>query len=491
MDKKKSALPDEGTVRRKKATMAMAAGRMPYPQVFERPLRVVEARKKPPGTTGVTVGGRLMRIRTIGQLTFADVHDGSGRIQLQAQRSMAAEGYQAFLDLLDPGDFISVFGDLMTTKTGELTVAVQRWQLLAKALRPLPDKFHGLKDHELRYRKRYLDLLVNPEVRTLFQQRSRFITAFRRFLDSRGFLEVETPVLELIPGGAEAEPFVTHHRTLDIDLYLRISLELHLKRLLVGGLDRIYEIGKVFRNEGMSNEHLQEFTMLEFYQAYADYEDLQQFVQECYREVLQETFGMQQFEFQGKLLDFRKPWAAVDYTDGVRAACKVDVVKATDDELRRALARRKIAHEPSAGRGRLIDLLYKKTLRPSLLQPTLVINHPVAVSPLAKRHRDNPELTERITVVVAGSEVGNGFSELNDPLDQRQRFEQQVKLRAAGDAEAQMMDEDFVEALEHGMPPAAGFGVGIDRLFMLVTGQPSVRDVVLFPTMRPDAPKKI
>ncbi|MDO8559578.1 MAG: lysine--tRNA ligase [bacterium] len=491
MPEKKSTLPNEEAVRRKKAALATAAGRAPYPQIFDRPQSVAVVRKSPPGTPGVTVAGRLMRIRTIGQLTFADVHDGSGRIQLQAQRSMAQDGYQEFLDLLDPGDFISASGELMTTKTGELTVAVQRWQLLSKALRPLPDKYHGLKDHELRYRKRYLDLLVNPEVRKLFEQRSKFITAFRLFLDRRGFLEVETPVLELIPGGAEAEPFVTHHRTLGIDLYLRISLELHLKRLLVGGMDRIYEIGKVFRNEGMSSEHLQEFTELEFYQAYADYEDLQRTVQECYREVLQETFGTSEFACQGKTLDFHGPWAVVDYAAGVLAASKVDVVKASDDELRRALDRRKVAYEPSAGRGRLIDLLYKKTLRPTLFQPTLVINHPVAVSPLAKRHRDNPELTERITVVVAGSEVGNGFSELNDPLDQRQRFEQQAKLRAAGDTEAQMMDEDFVEALEHGMPPAAGFGVGIDRLFMLVTDQPSVRDVVLFPTMRPDGPKKI
>lgn len=488
---------DERGVRLQKLHGAMSAGMLPYPQVFERSPSIAEVlARRSVGDREVTIAGRLLRIRTIGKLVFADIHDGTAKMQIQIDGGRgvsavgdraggAANGFARFLEIIDPGDFVLVNGEYVLTKTKEKTILVRRFQLLAKALRPLPEKWHGLKDRELRYRKRYLDVLSNAEVRQLFELRTRFIGAFRRFLDGRGFLEVETPVLELVPGGADAEPFTTHHHTLGIDLYLRISLELHLKRLIVAGIPRVYEIGKVFRNEGMSTEHLQEFTMLEFYLAYADYEYLQQFVQECYRTVLQETFGTLRFTYQGKALDFAPPWKVVDYVASVRSATGVDVVQASERELRQAIKDSGAAVEPSVGRGRLIDVLYKKTVRPHLIEPTLLINHPVAVSPLAKRHRNDPHLTERITVVINGSEVGNGFSELNDPLDQRERFAQQAKLRAAGDREAQMTDEDFLEAIEHGMPPTAGFGVGIDRLYMLLTDQPSVRDVVLFPTMRP------
>ncbi|MDD5109655.1 MAG: lysine--tRNA ligase [Patescibacteria group bacterium] len=476
---------------------AVEFGINPYPQVFDRPQTIAGVlAKRQVGDREITIAGRLLRIRTIGKLVFADVHDGTAKMQIQIDGgrgvSLIGEGisgdtngFENFCALVDTGDFILVTGEYVLTKTQEKTILVRRFQLLAKALRPLPEKWHGLRDLELRYRKRYLDVLSNAAVRQLFEQRTRFIKSFRDFLDQHGFLEVETPVLEQVPGGAEAEPFVTHHRTLGVDFYLRISLELHLKRLLVAGYPRVYEIGKVFRNEGMSTEHLQEFTMLEFYLAYADYEFLQQFVQDCYRNVLQATFQTLRFTYQGKTLDFEPAWKVVDYVTVVREATGVDVLRATEDELRRAVGKSGGSADPGAGRGRLIDLLYKKTVRPNMVAPTLLINHPVAVSPLAKRHRDNPELTERITVVVNGSEVGNGFSELNDPLDQRDRFLQQAKLRAAGDREAQMTDEDFLEALEHGMPPTAGFGVGIDRLFMLATDQPSVRDVVLFPLMRP------
>ena len=329
--------------------------------------------------------------------------------------------------------------------------------------------------------------MTSAESRTLFERRSLFVRNFRQFFDARAFLEVETPVLELVPGGAEAEPFITHHNTLNLDLYLRISLELHLKRLIVDGFDRVYEIGKVFSNEGMSTEHLQEFTELEFYLAYTDFEQLMVFVEECYRWVIEQTFSSLTVTYQNTHLDFGKKWHEIDYVKALEDEVGFNVTEVDEKTLRSALERRQVPGDRTVGRGRLIDLLFKKALRPKLLQPTIVKNHPVDVSPLAKRHRDNPSLTERITVVVAGCEVGNGFSELNDPIDQRERFVQQAKLRAAGDREAHMLDEDFLEALEHGMPPTAGFGVGIDRLFMLLTDQPSIRDVIFFPIMRPDA----
>lgn len=507
MPAKKSAhVPSEPDVRREKIAKITQHGIQPYPQVFAPPTPIAEVLTQEAGAR-VRVAGRVMRIRHMGKLVFADVVDGTQRlgghssskvqIQISGDKPASVGGaagknqptYNAFTtfhEFVDPGDFVLVEGMFGASKTKEKTVFVEKLQLLAKALQPLPEKFHGLQDQELRYRKRYLDLLTNPETRRLFEQRSLFIRNFRKFLDGEGFLEVETPVLELVPGGADAEPFKTHHHTLDLDLYLRISLELHLKRLLVGGMDRVYEIGKVFRNEGMSTEHLQEFTELEFYQAYADYEQLIGLVERCYRWVFQHTFQKLTFAHKNQVINFEKKWQVVDYVEALRDEIGFSVIEADDKKLRSALQGLAVPFEPAIGRGRMIDLLYKKTLRPKLFQPTILKNHPVAVSPLAKRHRDNPELTERISVVVAGSEVGNGFSELNDPIDQRQRFEQQAKLRAAGDREAQMTDEDFLAALEHGMPPAAGFGVGIDRLFMLLIDQPSIRDVVLFPTMRPE-----
>lgn len=479
-------IPDEREVRRRKVARWRERNVNPYPAKFSRSHTIAEAMRQPAGTS-VALAGRLLTIRPMGLLTFAHLQDSSGTMQIQLVADQLAPGnaYQWFVDLVDRGDFVGVHGQLFTTKTGEFTVKVSRYEFLAKALRPLPEKWHGLKELELRYRKRYLDLAVNPALRELFTQRGRFLGAFRRFLDGQGFIEVETPVLERVPGGAEAEPFVTHHRTLDLDLYLRISLELHLKRLIVGGFERVYEIGRVFRNEGLSREHLQEFTLLEFYQAYADCSDLAALVQACYRNVLEESFGRLVFTYQGQQLDFTPPWPTVDYTTAVRDQTGLDVTAASLEELRTTVGQVGLNVDATAGRGRLIDQLYKKTVRPGLVQPTLVRNHPLAVSPLAKRQEKNLELTDRLTVVVAGLEVGNGFSELNDPLDQRERFRQQAQLRAAGDREAQMTDEDFLEALEHGMPPTAGFGVGLDRLFMVVTDQPSIRDVVVFPLMRP------
>ncbi len=480
-------LQDEYQTRLAKLTKIKEQGIDPYPASFKCSHEIAAAAQLKLGAKNIKVAGRLLTVRVMGKLTFANLQDGTGKIQLAFQHDDVGKNqYNFFTKLIDSGDFIGVSGELFKTHKGERTIKVKEYKLLAKALRGLPEKWHGLKDEETRYRKRYLDLISNPAVREVFLKRTQFIKAMREYLDNKGFLEVETPVLELIPGGAEAEPFMTHHNTLDIDLYLRISLELHLKRLVVGGFDKVYEIGKVFRNEGMSTQHLQEFTLLEFYLGYADYEALMKFVQDFYTTIIKQTFGSLKIEYQGGVIDFKTPWARVDYVEILKKLARVDVTKATAAQLREALEKYNVKVEKSAGRGRLIDQLYKKVVRPTLVQPTFLINHPVEVSPLAKRQTDNLLVAQRMQVLVAGAEVGNGFSELNDPVDQRERFLEQMKLRQAGDKEAQMMDEDFLEALEHGLPPTAGFGVGIDRLLLILTNQESIRDVVLFPTMRPN-----
>ena len=331
-------------------------------------------------------------------------------------------------------------------------------------------------------------MVSNREVFEFFLKRTEFVKNIRKFMDKNGFMEVETPVLENTTGGAEARPFITHHNTLDFDLYMRISLELHLKRLMVGGFERVYEIGKVFRNEGMSSEHLQEFTLLEFYYGYIDYEELMKFVQEMYQTTIQETFGTLKVKYGDEVLNFGGNWKKIDYVDIVKKETGIDILKEdTKEKLLKAIKSKSLSIdiEKFAGRGRVIDQLYKKYVRPKLIQPCFLINHPVVISPLAKKQEKNPELTERFQILIAGSEVGNGFSELNDPIDQRKRFEEQAALREGGDDEAQMLDENFIEALEIGMPPTSGFGVGIDRLLMILTNQPTIRDVVLFPTMKP------
>ncbi|MFZ2970305.1 MAG: lysine--tRNA ligase, partial [Minisyncoccia bacterium] len=348
------------------------------------------------------------------------------------------------------------------------------------------------KDEETRYRKRYLDLIMNNDVKRLFTKRTEFINNIREFLNNNGYLEVETPVLESIPGGADAEPFITHHNKLGIDLYLRISLELHLKRLMVGGFEKIYEMGRVFRNEGMSPQHLQEFTMLEFYRAYADYEDLMKFVEDFYVAIIKKTFGTLEIKYQGNVLNFNSPWPRFDYREIVLKESGVDIDKCpTKTDMQNICQEKGIKIDPKAGRGRLIDQLYKKLVRPKLFQPCFLINQPLDISPLAKKKDDDKTKVQRFQVLIGGSEIGNGFSELNDPIDQKERFEAQTKLRAEGDAEAQMMDEDFVEALEYGMPPTAGFGVGIDRFLAILMDQESIRDVVFFPMMRPIENEKV
>jgi lysyl-tRNA synthetase class 2 len=435
------------------------------------------------------VVGRIISIREQGAITFIDLKDRTGKIQLLFKSDALNPEKFEQLALLDIGDFLWVEGILFVTKRGELTVRATDWQIMSKSLCPLPDSWKGLQDPELRQRQRYVELLVNDQTAENFRKRSRFVTAFRHVLEGENFVEVETPILEHVPGGADAEPFVTHHNALDTDFYLRISLELSLKRLVVGGFERVYEIGRVFRNEGISPQHLQEFTMLEFYWAYASYRELMEMVERLYAAVIDETCGALKIERGDTVLDFTPPWPRVSYVKLLKQYAGIDVSTCSDEELLEAVRKHRGEADPSHGRGRLMDQLYKKTVRPHLVQPQFVIDLPVEFSPLAKRKGDNPRLTERLMVLVDGAEVGNGFSELNDPLDQRERFEEQERLRLKGDAEAQRLDEDFLRALEYGMPPTAGFGVGIDRLLAIILNVDSIRDTVFFPTMRPEEGK--
>ena len=438
------------------------------------------------------VAGRAMTVRNMGKVTFVTLRDATGDVQAYLQRDRLGEPYGA-VKKLDLGDWLEVRGHPFVTKTGELTIDAAAFRPLVKSLRPLPDKFHGLADKEARYRQRHLDLMVNPDVRRAFVLRSRAIAFIRRYLDDLGFLEVETPVLQAVPGGAEARPFVTHHNALDHDFHLRISLELYLKRLIVGGFDAVYEIGRNFRNEGISYKHNPEYTMLELYWAGRDYLDILELVESMYAELVRELTGSTVLAYQGRELDFTPPWPRVDYTGELAARADIDFDVLDEPRLRAWTAH----HHPGAGDGatpalaeqpfhQLLAKLYDIYVEPTLVQPTFVMDHPELISPLAKRHRTRPGLVERFEPVAVGMELGNAFSELNDPLDQRRRFEEQAARRAAGDDEAQPIDEDFLIALEYGMPPTGGLGLGIDRLAMLLADAPSIRDVVLFPLLRPE-----
>ncbi|RJR24343.1 lysine--tRNA ligase [Candidatus Microgenomates bacterium] len=452
----------------------------PYPAVSRREQTNAEALKML--SEKVTVVGRLRALRGHGGSSFADLVDQTGRIQLFFSRQEIGEEKYQLLKLLDLGDFIEVSGEVFNTQAGETTVKVKDLRLLTKSIRPLPEKWHGLVDTETRLRKRYLDLIMNPEVRELFIKKANFWQAARKFLKEKDFLEVETPVLEAIPGGADARPFITHHHTLDIDLYLRISLELHLKRLMVGGYDKVFEIGRIFRNEGIDAEHLQDYTQLEFYWGYADYNKLMDFVEEFYKFLVKETMGSLKTMRQGQEIDWSGKWDRVDYSEIFKEKTGLDPLGVSLEELEKKAKELKIKYEENIGKGRLIDLIYKKMVRPSLVKPCFLINLPVEISPLAKRIPEKPELTQRILVMAGGTELGNGFSELNDPIDQKERFIEQQKLREAGDEEAQMYDRDFVEALEYGMPPTAGFGMS-ERVFSFLVDKP-IRETVFFPTMR-------
>lgn len=434
----------------------------------------------------VVISGRMMLKRVMGKASFAHVLDSAGQIQIYVQRdSIGEEDYKLF-KTYDIGDLLGIKGYVFKTKTGETSVHVTELTLLAKALNPLPEKKHGLKDVDTRYRQRYLDMVVNPEVKEVFIKRSKIISEIRRFLESRGYMEVETPVLHSIAGGAAARPFITHHNTLDIDMYLRIALELHLKRLIVGGFDKVYEIGRVFRNEGMDTRHNPEFTLLELYEAYTDYNGMMDITEAMFKHVAKEVLGTLKFNYGDIEIDFEKPFARLSMSDAVKAETGIDFTEITDLEEARAIAKKHhVEYEERHGIGDILNLFFEDFCEAKIVQPTFVMHHPVEISPLAKKRPEDPRYTERFELFIMGSEYGNAFSELNDPIDQRERFEHQAAMKAAGDDEACDVDEDFLNALELGMPPTGGLGIGIDRLTILLTNAQSIRDVLLFPTMKP------
>ena len=436
----------------------------------------------------VSVAGRLMSKRGMGKVSFCDLQDKSGRIQLYARRDEMDEAEYARFKKFDIGDIVGVKGVVFRTQRGEMSVRVERVTLLSKSLLPLPEKFHGLTNTELRYRQRYVDLIVNPEVKRNFVIRSQFIKHVREFMDNRGFMEVETPVLNTISGGATARPFITHHNTLDIDMYMRIATELPLKRLIVGGMDRVYEIGRIFRNEGMDPKHNPEFTTIELYQAYADFNDMMDLFEDLLTSAAQKLLGTYQLEWQGEKLDLPPGWPRLPMHEAVKQYCGIDFMAITSDEEAVAAAKSIGVELPETAEKTWGNALYEcfdQKVEEKLIQPTFITMHPVDVSPLAKRSPKDPRLTERFELFICHSEMGNAFSELNDPIDQRERFQKQVELRDKGDDEAGMMDDDFITALEYGLPPTGGLGIGIDRCVMMLTNSDSIREVILFPTMKP------
>ena len=435
----------------------------------------------------VTVAGRIMAKRIMGKASFCHIQDGERKIQSYVSiNELGEESYQQFKED-DIGDIIGITGFVFKTKTGEISIHAKEVTLLSKSLRPLPEKYHGLKDTDLRYRQRYVDLIMNPEVRDTFIIRSKIISKIRSILDEKGYLEVETPVLNTISGGATAKPFVTHHNALDIDMYLRIATELNLKRLIVGGYEKVYEIGRIFRNEGMDIRHNPEFTTIEFYAAYQDYHDMMDICEEIFTRCAQEVVGTMKINYQGTDIDLTPAWRRITMIDSIKEVTGVDFnTIETDEEAVKLAKERGLEVDPiKETRGDVIALFFDEYVEKTLIQPTFIYEYPVEISPLAKRSKVDPRLTERFELFIGGREYGNAFSELNDPIDQYERFKKQVEAREAGDDEAGMMDEDFVMALEYGMPPTGGIGIGIDRLIMLLTDAASIRDVLLFPTMKP------
>jgi lysyl-tRNA synthetase class 2 len=486
-------MDEEFERRRAEVDALRVRGVDPYPVRFERTRTAASLHEEfgslePGRETGVevSVAGRLLLIRRQGKLAFATMRDGTGAIQLfVSQAEVGPEGLDAF-ERLDLGDWVGAEGEVMTTRRGELSVKVRRFTLLAKCLQPLPDKWHGLADVDTRFRRRYVDLVVNEEARRVFEIRFQAISAIRRYLDGQGYVEVETPVLHPIPGGAAARPFVTHHNALDMDLYLRVAPELYLKRLLVAGFDRVYEIGRVFRNEGLSTRHNPEFTMLEAYAAFADYTDMMTLTEELVAVAAREATGSTEVEVDGQRIDLAPPWPRCTLRELVAEHAGADIHPAMPvKDLQAVCDRLDVPFDPAWGPGKLVLEIYEKATEAALTGPVFVLDYPREVSPLARVHRDDPDLVERFEVIVAGRELANAFSELNDPIDQRARFEAQAELKALGDVEAHGVDEDYLTALEYGLPPAGGLGVGIDRLAMLLAGVSTIREVILFPHLRP------
>lgn len=484
---------DEAAVRLEKLEKLKKQGQDPYPSKTRRTAMCDEALSHFDewSTEGkeIVLAGRVRAVREHGGASFIDLEDESERIQLHLKKDeLGAESYDRLLETIDHGDFIEADGTLFLTKRGQKTLAVTAWNILSKALLPLPAKWHGLSDIELRYRKRYLDLLANPEVRDIFKKRSLIVKTIREFLDGRGFMEVETPILQTIAGGASARPFVTHHNTLDMDLYLRIAPELFLKRLVVGGFEKVYEIARCFRNEGISFQHNPEFTQVEFYWAYADYEDLMKLTEELVVEIVKAvTGGKTTVERDGTELDFTPPFPRRKFYEIVKEETGIDLEKASDEaSLLQAIkdSNLKVDTEDLVGYGEMVDQLYKDYVRPNIIQPTFVIDYPAEMIPLAKRKADEPKKIATMQLLAQGIEINKAYNELNDPLDQEARFREEEEKKGKGSEEAMDTDADFVEALKYGMPPTAGFGMGIDRLAALLTGSHSIKEVILFPTMK-------
>lgn len=477
-------------VRREKLDKLKAEGKNPFKITrFDRTHTSKEIKDNYDELEGkdVTIAGRIMAKRIMGKASFCHIQDSTGKIQSYVSiNELGEESYKAFKED-DIGDIVGITGFVFKTKTGEISIHAKELTLLAKSLRPLPEKFHGLKDTDLRYRQRYVDLIVNPEVKDTFEKRTKIIKTIREILDEKNYIEVETPILNTIPGGASARPFITHHNTLDIDMYLRIATELYLKRLIVGGFDRVYEIGRIFRNEGMDIKHNPEFTTIELYQAYANLEDIMDLTEELVSKVAMKVLGTTKITYQGQEIDLTPGWRRVTMIDAVKEATGVDFHEInTDEEAMEAAKKAGVPVDPiKTTRGDIIVAFFDEKVEETLIQPTIVYEYPIENSPLAKKTDADERMTQRFELFIGGREYANAFSELNDPIDQYERFLNQVKQREAGDDEANMMDIDFVNALEYGMPPTGGVGMGIDRLVMLLTDEASIRDVLLFPTMKP------
>lgn len=482
----------EMDVRRQKLQDLRAKGTNPFPFAFARTHKISDIhlqygvlQTEEHSGNVIKMAGRIVAKRGHGKASFGNVMDQSGKVQIYLKEDiLGAAGYQAFMQL-DIGDFVGITGKPFRTKRGELSVQVDAYELLAKSLHPLPEKWHGLQDKELRYRHRYVDLIANPDVKDTFITRSRVVSQMRRYLDEQGFIEVETPVLQGVAGGAAATPFITHHQALDVDFKLRISLELPLKRLIVGGFEKVYEIGRVFRNEGISWKHNPEYTLLELYQAYTDYHGMMRLVEGLFAHLCQSVLGTDEVPYGQGTLSFKSPFQKLTMAEAMQKFAGIDV-RGDEATLRRFAESKHLEPEPGLQKGALQGLIYDKLVEPKLIQPTFITDYPIETSPLAKKHRSDAGLTERFELIIHGMEIANAFSELNDPVDQRERFQKQVEARTTGDQEAHPMDEDFLLALEYGMPPTGGLGIGVDRLVMLLTNQPSIRDVLLFPAMKPE-----
>lgn len=487
-------LNDQLLVRREKLKKLFNQGLDPFGKRFERShtassmgvqFGLLSKEELEERDVEVTIAGRIMTKRGKGKAGFAHVQDLTGQAQIYVRKDAVGDEQYEIFDTIDIGDIVGITGVAFKTKVGELSVKAKDFQILTKSLRPLPDKFHGLKDVEQRYRQRYVDLIMNPEVRNTFVIRSKILKSMRNYLDVNGYLEVETPMMHAIPGGASARPFITHHNALDMELYMRIAIELHLKRLIVGGLEKVYEIGRVFRNEGVSTRHNPEFTMIELYEAYADYKDIMKLTENLVAHIAKEVLGSTTVQYGDYKIDLTPEWKRLHMVDAIKEYAGVDFwSEMTDEKARKIAKEHNVPVKETMTYGHVVNEFFEHFVEEKLIQPTFIYGHPLAISPLAKKNPEDQRFTDRFELFIVGREHANAFTELNDPIDQRQRFEAQLVERVQGDDEAHMMDEDFVEALEHGMPPTGGLGIGIDRVVMLLTNSPSIRDVLLFPQMR-------